>query len=77
MVRMRISIVIIVLNNGVLGYQKDAEQVKFGAYTSACHFAPVNHADMRAPAGVDRSASMTRENFVERCRRLSARTSHG
>ena len=43
MVRCRLPVVVIVLNNGVLAYQRDAEQVKFGAYTSACHFAPVDH----------------------------------
>lgn len=43
MVRLDIAVTVIVLNNGVLGYQKDAEAVKFGKYTSACHFAPVNH----------------------------------
>ena len=43
MVRCRLSVVVIVLNNGVLAYQRDAEQVKFGAHTSACHLGPVNH----------------------------------
>src|SRR5262249_54429858 len=43
MVRCRLHVVVIVLNNGVLAYQRDAEQVKFGAYTSACHFGPVDH----------------------------------
>jgi acetolactate synthase-1/2/3 large subunit len=43
LVRMRIAVTLIVLNNGVLGFQKDAESVKFGAFTSACHFAPVEH----------------------------------
>lgn len=42
--RMNLPVTVIVLNNGVLGYQKDAEDVKFGRHTSACVFAPVDHA---------------------------------
>ena len=44
LVRERIPIVLVVLNNGVLGYQKDAKVVKFGRYTGACHFQAVDHA---------------------------------
>ena len=51
MVRSHIAVTIIVLNNGVLGYQKDAETVKFGAYTTACHFAPVDHAAIAKACG--------------------------
>jgi acetolactate synthase-1/2/3 large subunit len=43
MIRHGIAVTTIVLNNGILGFQKDAETVKFGRYTSACHFAPVEH----------------------------------
>lgn len=50
-VRMKTPIVLTVLNNGVLGYQKDAEDVKFGGYTSACHFAPVDHAAVAVACG--------------------------
>lgn len=52
MVRMKIPVTVIVLNNGVLGYQKDAETVKFGTYTTACHFASVDHAAMARACGV-------------------------
>jgi acetolactate synthase I/II/III large subunit len=52
MVRLDIPLTVIVLNNGVLGFQKDAETVKFGKYTTACHFAPVDH------AGIARACSM-------------------
>ena len=41
--RMKLPITLIVLNNGVLAYQKDAEDVKFGQHTSACTFYPVDH----------------------------------
>ncbi|MCK1463095.1 MULTISPECIES: acetolactate synthase catalytic subunit [unclassified Bradyrhizobium] len=51
MVRMGITLTVIVLNNGVLGYQKDAETVKFGAYTTACHFAPVDHTAIARACG--------------------------
>ena len=51
LVRMRIPLTVILLNNGVLGFQKDAETVKFGAYTSACHFAPVDHAAIARACG--------------------------
>jgi acetolactate synthase-1/2/3 large subunit len=48
---MKAPVVLTVLNNGVLGYQKDAEDVKFGGYTSACHFAPVDHAAIARACG--------------------------
>lgn len=51
MVRMDVPLTVIVLNNGVLGYQKDAETVKFGTYTTACHFAPVDHAAIARACG--------------------------
>ena len=51
MVRSRVALTVIVLNNGVLGYQKDAETVKFGKYTSACHFSPVDHAKIAKACG--------------------------
>jgi acetolactate synthase-1/2/3 large subunit len=51
MVRSGAPVVTIALNNGVLGYQKDAETVKFGRYTTACHFAPVDHAAIARACG--------------------------
>ena len=53
LVRHQIAVTVIVLNNGVLGFQKDAETVKFGSYTTACHFAPVNHAALAQSCGCD------------------------
>jgi acetolactate synthase-1/2/3 large subunit len=51
MVRMRLPVTIIVLNNGILGFQRDAETVKFGRFTSACHFSAVDHAALAAACG--------------------------
>ncbi len=50
-VRLSLQIPIIVLNNQILGYQKDAEDAFFGAHTEACHFAPVDHAAIAMACG--------------------------
>lgn len=49
--RSNVAVIVIVLNNGILGFQKDAETVKFGGYTTACHFAPVDHAAIARACG--------------------------
>ena len=49
--RMNAPVVLTVLNNGVLAYQRDAEDVKFGDYTSACHFTEVDHAAIARACG--------------------------
>jgi len=49
--RRKTPIVLTVLNNGCLGYQKDAEDVKFGRHTSACYFTPVDHAAIARACG--------------------------
>jgi acetolactate synthase-1/2/3 large subunit len=45
------AVVLTVLNNGVLAYQKDAEDVKLGRHTSACQFTPVDHAQIARACG--------------------------
>lgn len=52
-VRMSLSIPIVVLNNQILGYQKDAEDAIFGAHTEACHFSPVDHAAIAVGCGAE------------------------
>lgn len=49
--RMGLKVVLTVLNNQVLAYQKDAEDVLFGAHTDACAFAPVDHAAIARACG--------------------------
>ncbi len=44
-------VVLTVLNNGCLGYQKDAEDVKFGRHSERCYFTPVDHAAIAQAAG--------------------------
>lgn len=51
--RTRTQVVLVVLNNGVLGYQKDAEDVKFGRHTGACYFSPVDHAAVARACGLN------------------------
>jgi acetolactate synthase-1/2/3 large subunit len=53
MVRSQLAVVLIVLNNGVLGYQKDAETAKFGRSTTACQLGSVSHAEIARACGCD------------------------
>jgi acetolactate synthase-1/2/3 large subunit len=51
--RNRLKIVVTVLNNQVLAYQKHAEDVLFGAHTSAIYFEPVDHAAIARACGLN------------------------
>jgi acetolactate synthase-1/2/3 large subunit len=51
--RMELPVVTLVLNNGILGYQKHAEEVKFGEHTKAVHFTAVDHAAIARACGVE------------------------
>jgi acetolactate synthase-1/2/3 large subunit len=51
--RNRLKVVITVLNNQILAYQKHAEDVLFGAHTSAIYFEPVDHAAIARACGLD------------------------
>ena len=50
-IRSDLPVTIVLLNNGVLGYQKHAELFQFGDYTSAIDFAPVDHAAIARACG--------------------------
>lgn len=51
--RMNLPVVVAVLNNEILGYEKHAEKVIFGEYSDACDFTPVDHAAIARAAGCD------------------------
>lgn len=49
--RLGLALTVIVLNNQVLGYQRDYEQVVYGAHSGACDFTPVDHAAIARACG--------------------------
>ena len=49
--RMKMDITILVFNNGILGYQKHAENVKFGDHTDAVLMSDVDHAGVAEATG--------------------------
>ena len=49
--RMNLPVVVVVLNNQILGYQKHAELSIFGAHTDVVHFQPVDHAAIAKACG--------------------------
>ncbi len=51
--RMGINVVVMVLNNQILGYQIHAENIKFGAHTTAVYFSPVDHAGIAESCGLN------------------------
>jgi len=51
--RLGLQVTLIILSNQILGYQKHAENHKFGAHTDAVDFAPVDHAAIARACGLD------------------------
>jgi acetolactate synthase I/II/III large subunit len=51
--RMRLNVTVVLLNNQVLGFQRDAELANFGAFTDACRFEPVDHAAIARACGCE------------------------
>ena len=50
--RLQLPLTLIVLNNGILGFQKHAEDALLGEHTVACDFADVDHAAIARACGV-------------------------
>jgi acetolactate synthase-1/2/3 large subunit len=51
--RMGVKVIMIVLNNQILGYQWHAEDVLYGGHTDACQLAPVDHAAIARACGCE------------------------
>jgi len=51
--RMGLAVTVIVLNNGILGFQKHGELSKFGEHTGAIFFTEIDHAAVARAAGVE------------------------
>lgn len=51
--RMGLHVVVAVLNNQILGYQKHAEKVLFNGYSDACDFTSVDHAAIARACGCE------------------------
>jgi acetolactate synthase-1/2/3 large subunit len=47
-----IQVVVAVMNNGVLGYQRHAEDALLGRHSNVCDFTPVNHAAIAQACGL-------------------------
>jgi len=52
-VRENLPVVVILLNNGILGFQKHVELVQLGAHTTATDFNPVDHAAIARACGAE------------------------
>ena len=49
---MGLDLTVLVLNNRILGYQKHAENVKFGDHTDAVYMSDVDHAAVAEACGM-------------------------
>lgn len=47
-----IQVVLVVINNGILGYQKYGETAGYGRYTNACDFSSVDHTKIAEACGI-------------------------
>jgi acetolactate synthase-1/2/3 large subunit len=50
--RLGLPLTIVLLNNGILGFQLHAEDMKYGEHTNACDFADVDHAAIARACGL-------------------------
>ena len=51
--RLNIKVIVVVLNNQILGYQWHAEDVLYGGHTDACALGPVDHAAIARACGCE------------------------
>ena len=53
LVKLGVRVIVVVLNNGVLGFQINAEESRFGTHTDVCHFGPIDHVAIARACGCD------------------------
>jgi acetolactate synthase-1/2/3 large subunit len=46
-----VALTILVLNNGVLGFQINSEESRYGTHTDVCHFGPIDHVAIARACG--------------------------
>ncbi len=63
--RMGVKVITILINNGILGFQKHGENVWYGTHTSAVHFSPVNHAAIARACGINGQRVIQAEDLAE------------
>jgi len=67
-----IAVVLTVLNNQTLGYQRHAEDVLFGAHTSAVDFTPVDHAAIARACGLSGIRVTNAGDYADALRQAAA-----
>lgn len=70
--RNNLPVILMVLNNGILGYELHAEHVHYGVHSDACSFAPVNHAAIAAACGCHAEVVSRHEDFIPALERAIA-----
>jgi acetolactate synthase-1/2/3 large subunit len=60
-----VAVTVVVLNNGVLGFQINAEESRFGTHTGVCHFGPIDHVAIARACGCDGRMVQTAEELRE------------
>lgn len=50
--RLNLNVVIVVINNGILGYQMLTEKAQVGRYTNVCEFSSVDHTKISEACGI-------------------------
>jgi acetolactate synthase-1/2/3 large subunit len=71
-VRMDLPVIVVVLNNGVLGYQVYGELTKYRRFTDACELRPVDHAQIARACGVDAVVVDSATGFADALRQALA-----
>jgi len=61
--RHEIALTVVVLNNGELGFQINAEESRFATHTDVCHFGPIDHVAIARACGCDARAVETAEDL--------------